>query len=135
MTCKYCGAETKWPEPYVKGALMINADGSEHRCKGKVREPQLGDKSREMPTPNTSAPETPQPTLSEAMQKPAEAFDNPTPQAKDFDEMQLNTLFDDGHTRALRKQALLRGIRNALPDEDAPVIGMIFNQICADLRL
>ena len=35
MTCKYCGAETKWPEPYVKGALMINADGSEHRCKGK----------------------------------------------------------------------------------------------------
>ena len=36
MTCKYCGAETKWPEPYVKGALMINADGSEHRCKGKA---------------------------------------------------------------------------------------------------
>ena len=38
MTCKYCGAETKWPEPYVQGALMINSDGSEHRCKGKTEQ-------------------------------------------------------------------------------------------------
>jgi len=57
------------------------------------------------------------------------------PQAKDFDEMQTQTLFDDGYSRAKRKIALLRGVRKALPNEDAPVIGMIFNQICADLRL
>jgi len=57
------------------------------------------------------------------------------PQAKDFDQMQNQTLFDDGHTRAIRKLALLRGVRKALGNESEPVIGMIFNQICADLRL
>jgi len=56
------------------------------------------------------------------------------PQAKDFDKMQNQTLFDDGYARALRKLYLLRGIRKAIPNEEPPVIGMIFNQICADLR-
>jgi len=117
MTCKYCGAETKWPEPYVKGALMINPDGSEHRCKGKT-----------------------QTETTEALEKYAKPLPPPTletkfpPQAKDFDEMQNQTLFDDGYSRAKRKISLLRGVRKALGNESEPVIGMIFNQICADLR-
>ena len=64
-----------------------------------------------------------------------EAKQETIPQAKDFDQMQNQTLFDDGHTRAIRKLALLRGVRKALGNESEPVIGMIFNQICADLRL
>jgi len=110
MTCKYCGDEkVKWPEPYTQGALMVNPDGTEHRCKSK----------------NDTQVKSEQQTI-----------ENTTPlQAKDFDKMQNQTLFDDGHTRAIRKLALLRGVRKALGNESEPVIGMIFNQICADLRL
>ena len=82
---------------------------------------------------NTKCPE-PKPQEETA---PDQLTDKPVqqaPQAKDFDEMQNKSLFDDGYTRALRKLYLLRGIRKAIPNEDAPVIGMIFNQICADLR-
>ncbi len=61
MTCKYCGAETKWPEPYVKGALMINPDGSEHRCKGKQTELIHTDKVIQVEKPQIPRPETPQP--------------------------------------------------------------------------
>jgi len=100
-SCNHCGNEIKWPEPYYKGALPLNPDGTEHRCKGKEKT------------------ETKQETI---------------PQAKDFDDMQNQTLFDDGHTRAIRKLALLRGVRKALGNEPDPVIGMIFNQICMDLR-
>jgi len=79
-------------------------------------------------------------TLSEAMQKPAEALEKyakplPPPQAKDFDEMQFKSLFDEGFTRAKRKKALLDGIKKALPNLPDPVHGMIFKEICADLRL
>jgi len=117
MTCKYCGAETQWPEPYVKGALMINSDGSEHRCKGK------------------SKTETTQTAVDSSRTVEVHAEGLEIPQPKDFDQMQNQTLFDDGHTRAIRKLALLRGVRKALGNESEPVIGMIFNQICADLRL
>jgi len=50
-TCNHCSKEIKWPEPYVKGNLPLNLDGSEHRCKGK------------------------EPTLGQSMQKTAEAFE------------------------------------------------------------
>jgi len=109
-SCNHCGNEIKWPEPYYKGALPLNPDGTEHRCKGKNQEVKV--------TPQQQG-----------------KIDVPIPQAKDFDEMQYATLLDDGYTRALRKLYLLKGIRKALPNEDAPVQGMIFNQICADLRL
>jgi len=107
-SCNHCGNEIKWPEPYYKGALPLNPDGTEHRCKGK-----------------------------EKTETKQETFVNKKiiPQPKDFDKMQNQSLFDDGHTRAIRKLALLRGVRKALGNESEPVIGMIFNQICADLRL
>jgi len=117
MTCKFCGAETKWPEPYVKGALMINADGSEHRCKGKAK----------TETTQTSV------DSSRTLEVPAQGLE--VPQAKDFAKMVDQQLFDDGYARAIRKRSLLLGIRKALSNESEPVIGMIFNQICADLRL
>ena len=110
-SCNHCGNEIKWPEPYYKGALPLNADGTEHRCKGKEK--------------STEVKVTPQ----------QGKIDTPVPQAKDFDVMQNQTLFDDGHTRAIRKLALLRGVRKALGNESEPVINTIFNQICADLRL
>jgi len=113
MTCKFCGAETKWPEPYVQGALMINADGSEHRCKGK--ESKQTTMTAEVKTEQTGL--------------------QTHPQAKDFAKIVDQQLFDDGYARAIRKRSLLLGIRKALPTESEPVIGMIFNQICADLRL
>jgi len=101
-SCNHCGNEIKWPDPYYKGALPLNPDGTEHRCKGKEQT------------------QTKQETI---------------PQAKDFGKMVDQQLFDDGYARAIQKRSLLLGIRKALPNEDAPVIGMIFNQICADLRL
>jgi len=117
MTCKYCGAETKWPEPYVQGALMINADGSEHRCKGKSQEVKVD-------------------TTQTTIEKPVEQKGLQThPQAKDFAKIVDQQLFDDGYARAIRKRSLLLGIRKALPTEDVFVIGMIFKEICADLRL
>ena len=30
-----CGAELKWPAPYVKGAPPVNKDGTPHFCQGK----------------------------------------------------------------------------------------------------
>jgi len=38
-SCNNCGNEIKWPEPYNKGDLPLNLDGSEHRCKGKATDP------------------------------------------------------------------------------------------------
>jgi len=39
-TCNNCDKEIKWPEPYVKGNLPLNLDGSEHRCKSEAPEKQ-----------------------------------------------------------------------------------------------
>jgi len=118
MTCKYCGAETKWPEPYVQGALMINADGSEHRCKGKAKQ--------ELHYENVVTKTDTIPNLEELEKHP---------QAKDFAKVIDQQLFDDGYARAIRKRSLLLGVRKALPNEDVFVQGMIFKEICADLRL
>ena len=115
MTCKYCGAETKWAEPYVQGSLPLNLDGTEHRCKGKTQEPALEKYAKPLPPPTL---ETKFP-----------------PQAKDFAKINDQQLFDDGHARAIRKRSLLLGVRKALPNEDVYVQGMIFKEICADLRL
>jgi len=41
MKCNFCDKEIEWPLPYNKGALPINPDGSEHRCKSEsTAEPQ-----------------------------------------------------------------------------------------------
>lgn len=32
MNCNRCNAEIKWPEPYVKGNLPLNLDGTQHKC-------------------------------------------------------------------------------------------------------
>jgi len=72
-SCNHCGNEIKWPEPYYKGALPLNPDGTEHRCKGKNQEVKV--------TPEQGK------------------IDSPL-QAKDFDEIQTQTLFDDGYSRA-----------------------------------
>jgi len=113
-SCNHCGNEIKWPEPYYKGALPLNPDGSEHRCKGKTEEKFDRREAGETGSINK---------------------DVTTPQAKDFAKMVDQQLFDDGYARAIRKRSLLLGIRKALQNESEPVIGMIFNQICADLRL
>ena len=121
MTCKYCGDEkVNWPKPYVQGALMINPDGSEHKCRGKPQQEKIKvDPSELNPLDSPSG----------------DKHEFKVPQAKDFVKMVDQQLFDDGYARAIQKRSLLLGIRKALPTESEPVIGMIFNQICADLRL
>jgi len=87
------------------------------------------------PEPNSLSQEV---KVTPQIQKPtgtSGTIEQPIPQAKDFDEMQSKTLRDDGYEKAKRKYALLQGVRDALSGQTESVIGMIFNQICADLRL